>query len=72
MKIYLMGADGEGGERERERESDMTKTKFALRKFTGKWKISEKRNDIYVNNISFTKTYVWKRTCADEVFFLLL
>ena len=57
-----MGADGEGGEREREggreRESDMTKTKFALRKFTGKWKISEKRNDIYVNNISFTKTYV--------------
>ena len=59
MTIHLMGADRWGErERERERESDMRKAKFALRKFTSKWKISEKRNDIYVNNISFTKTYV--------------
>jgi len=41
------------GERERENQN-MTKTKFALREFTSKWKISEKSNDIYVNNISFT------------------
>jgi len=51
LTIHLIGAVMGG---ERERESDMTKTKFALREFTSKWKISEKSNDIYVNNISFT------------------
>ena len=56
MKIHLLGADDSSVSTEG--DSDMTKLRVALRKFTSKHQILEKRNDLYVININFVKMQV--------------